>query len=103
MCPQIRKCAGKCHLSKKKIIGIGIGYFSTKKNSVSSDKMLLLWIVFLRSSYPQLNGIVTLIQILQGGLEIVSHKNSEVGFDLNRDSQKNCFFMGLEGYIEFLE
>ena len=41
-----------------------------KSHSVHSDKIFLIWTV-LALSYPKLHGIVNLIQILQGGLEIM--------------------------------
>ena len=72
MCPQIRKCAGKCHLSENqffllvyKSANFQNKHFCTLGQNVASLDCLV------RSSYPQLHGVVNLTQILQGGLEIV--------------------------------
>ena len=69
---KIRKCAGKCHLSENQLffIGMGICYFSNKPFCTFGQIVATLDCP-VRSSYPQLHGIVNLIQILQGGLEIV--------------------------------
>ena len=69
---KIRKCAGKCHLSENQLffIGMGICYFSNKPLCTFGQIVATLDCP-VRSSYPQLHGIVNLIQILQGGLEIV--------------------------------
>ena len=51
-------------------MGIGICYL--KKTSFCTFVQNVATLDFLvRSSYPQLHGIVNLIQILKGGLEIV--------------------------------
>ena len=51
-------------------IGMGICYFSNKPLCTFGQIVATLDCP-VRSSYPQLHGIVNLIQILQGGLEIV--------------------------------
>ena len=51
-------------------IGMGICYFSNKPFCTFGQIVATLDCP-VRSSYPQLHGIVNLIQILQGGLEIV--------------------------------
>ena len=51
-------------------IGIGICYFSNKPLCTFGQIVATLDCL-VRSSYPQLHGIINLIQILQGGLEIV--------------------------------
>ena len=69
---KIRRCAGKCHMSENPfiLIGIGISYFQSRWFCTFGQNVATLDCL-VRSSYPQLHGIVNLIQILQGGLEIV--------------------------------
>ena len=73
MCPKNRNCAGKCNMSKNLffLIGIGICFFFLNKLFCTFGQNFATLECLVRSSYPQLHAIVNLIQILQGGLEIV--------------------------------
>ena len=59
-----------CPQNQLFFIGMGICYFSNRPLGTFGHIVATLYCP-VRSSYPQLHGIVNLIQILQGGLEIV--------------------------------
>ena len=63
-CPQIRKSPGKCHLSENHSFKWVLGFCIFGQHVATWD-----WLV--RSSYPQLLGMVNLIQIQQVGSENV--------------------------------
>ena len=71
-CPQNPQMCRQMPFVRKSVffIGMGICYFSNKPLCTFGQIVATLYCP-VRSSYPQLHGIVNLIQILQGGLEIV--------------------------------
>ena len=71
MCLQIRICAGKFHLFENQFLLVQESATFQNKPFCTFGQNVATLDRLVRSQYPQLHGIANLIQILQGGLEIL--------------------------------